>query len=188
MVWTFYDSPFPPVPVRFVYCNVCFLVYRMRLSTHSRAMFLRKKMLSQQNRQALTRTFPRGALYHECITVLNASKYCTGLLLDNPTGPQFCSQFSFLFILGSLRYLLSSLLHPFSSSGLLVSSSSLGIPSGSQVKFCLHFLAHLHMILSNSLDMFSKFYKKYLGSLMFLPSSNFKPFNRWKSRKCSFNF
>ena len=34
-----------------------------------------------------TRTFPRGALHHECITVLNASKYCTGLLLDNPTGP-----------------------------------------------------------------------------------------------------
>ena len=33
------------------------------------------------------RTFPRGALHHECITVLNASKYCTGLLLDNPTGP-----------------------------------------------------------------------------------------------------
>ena len=34
-----------------------------------------------------TRTFPRGALHHECITVFNASKYCTGLLLDNPTGP-----------------------------------------------------------------------------------------------------
>ena len=33
-----------------------------------------------------TRTFPRGALRHECITV-NASKYFTGLLLDNPTGP-----------------------------------------------------------------------------------------------------
>ena len=34
-----------------------------------------------------TRTFPRGALHHECVTVLNASKYYTGLLLDNPTGP-----------------------------------------------------------------------------------------------------
>ena len=34
-----------------------------------------------------TRTFPRVALNHECITVLNASKYCTGLLLDNTTGP-----------------------------------------------------------------------------------------------------
>ena len=52
MVWTFYYSPFPPVPVRFVYCNACVLVYRMRLSTHLRAMFLRKKMLSQQNRLA----------------------------------------------------------------------------------------------------------------------------------------
>ena len=46
-----------------------------------------------------TRTFPRGALHHEYITLLNASKYCTGLLLNNPTGPWFCSQFSFLFIL-----------------------------------------------------------------------------------------
>ena len=44
--------PFPPVPVRFVYCNVCVLVCRMRLSTHLRAMFLRKKMLSKQNRLA----------------------------------------------------------------------------------------------------------------------------------------
>ena len=34
-----------------------------------------------------TQTFPRGALDHECITLLNASKYCIGLLLDNPTGP-----------------------------------------------------------------------------------------------------
>ena len=30
------------------------------------------------------RTFLRGPLHHECITLLNASKYCT---LDNPTGP-----------------------------------------------------------------------------------------------------
>ena len=52
MVWTFYYSPFPPVPVRFIYCNVCVLVYRMRLSSHLRAMFLRKKVLSQQNRLA----------------------------------------------------------------------------------------------------------------------------------------
>ena len=33
-----------------------------------------------------TRTFPRGAIHHGCTTV-NASKYCTGLLLDNPTSP-----------------------------------------------------------------------------------------------------
>ena len=34
---------FPPVPVRFVYCNVCALAHRMQLSTHSRAMFPRRK-------------------------------------------------------------------------------------------------------------------------------------------------
>ena len=34
---------FPPVPVRFVYCNVCVLVHRMRISTQLRAMFLRGK-------------------------------------------------------------------------------------------------------------------------------------------------
>ena len=74
--------------IRLLY--VCVLVYWMQLSTHLRALFLKKKMLSPQNRLATsskTRKFPRGALHHECITVLNASKYCTGLLLENPTGP-----------------------------------------------------------------------------------------------------
>ena len=42
MVWTFYYSPFPPVPVRLVYCNVCSLVHWMQLSSHLRAMFLKK--------------------------------------------------------------------------------------------------------------------------------------------------
>ena len=71
MVWTFYYSPFPPVPERFVYCNVCVLVCRMRLSTHLRAMFLRKKMLSQQNRLARLE-HSQGAHF-----IMNAQQYWT---------------------------------------------------------------------------------------------------------------
>ena len=68
MVWTFYYSPFPSVPVRFVCCNVCVLVYRMRLSTH---LFLRKRMLSQRNRLA---RLERSQAAH---FIMNASQYWT---------------------------------------------------------------------------------------------------------------
>ena len=75
---TFYYSPFP---VRFVYCNVC--VCDFQLTSHVSKE--ENAILAKQTGK--TRTFPRGALHHECITLLNASKYYTGLLLDNPTGP-----------------------------------------------------------------------------------------------------